>query len=82
VATIDVEKTETIKHVQVVGDFFMYGQNYIYEPVYYSTPVIYASLTPNYRPYYPTWNWGIIRLIIMLGIHSQFSDIETTSIYA
>jgi hypothetical protein len=22
---------------------FMYGQNYIYEPVYYSTPVIYAS---------------------------------------
>jgi hypothetical protein len=61
----------------------MYGQNYIYEPVYYSTPVIYASFwTPNYRPYYPTWNWGIIRLIIMLGIHSQFSDIETTSIYA
>jgi hypothetical protein len=36
VATIDVEKTETI-HVQVVGDVFMYGQNYIYEPVYYST---------------------------------------------
>jgi hypothetical protein len=36
----------------------------------------------HYRPYYPTWNWGIIRLIIMLGIHSQFSDIETTSIYA
>jgi hypothetical protein len=59
---------------------FMYGQNYIYEPVYYSTPVIYAS-SPNYRPYYPTWNWGIIRLIIMLGIHSQFY-IETTSIYA
>jgi hypothetical protein len=25
---------------------------------------------------------GIIRLIIMLGIHSQFSDIETTSIFA
>jgi hypothetical protein len=55
VATIDVEKTETI-HVQVVGDVFM-GQNYIYEPVYYSTPVIYASFWT--LPYYPTWNWGI-----------------------
>ena len=60
VATIDVEKDRNNQiHVQVVGDVFMYGQNYIYEPVYYSTPVIYASFwTPNYRPYYPTWNWG------------------------
>jgi hypothetical protein len=60
----------------------MYGQNYIYEPVYYSTPVFMHLSGHHYRPYYPTWNWGIIRLIIMLGIHSQFSDIETTSIYA
>ena len=60
VATIDVEKDRNNQiHVQVVGDVFMYGQNYIYEPVYYRTPVIYASFwTPNYRPYYPTWNWG------------------------
>jgi hypothetical protein len=37
----------------------MYGQNYIYEPVYYNTPLIYASFwTSNYRPYYSTWNWG------------------------
>jgi hypothetical protein len=59
----------------------MYGQNYIYEPVQYSCNLC-IFLDTNYRPYYPTWNWGIIRLIIMLGIHSQFSDIETTSIYA
>jgi hypothetical protein len=61
--------------------FFMYGQNYIYEPVYYSTPVIYASFTklPSllsnlelgyYPSYYYAWN------------PFQFSDIETTSIYA
>ena len=60
VATIDVEKDRNNQiHVQVVGDVFMYGQNYIYEPVYYNTPLIYASFwSPNYRPYYPTWNWG------------------------
>ena len=60
VATIDVEKDRNNKiHVQVVGDVYMYGENYIYEPVYYSTPVIYASFwSPNYRPYYSTWNWG------------------------
>ena len=60
VATIDVEKDRNNKiHVQVVGDVFMYGANYIYEPVYYTTPVIYASFwSSNYRPYYSTWNWG------------------------
>ncbi|RTZ05105.1 hypothetical protein EKM05_13835 [Flavobacterium sp. GSP27] len=60
VATIDVEKDRNNKiHVQIVGNEFMYGQNYIYEPVYYSTPVIYASFwSTNYRPYYSTWNWN------------------------
>ena len=60
IATIDVEKDRNNKiHVQVVGDVYMYGQNYIYEPVYYSTPLIYASFwSANYRPYYSTWNWG------------------------
>lgn len=60
VATIDIEKDRNNRiHVQVVGDVFMYGQNYIYEPVYYNTPLIYASFwSPNYMPYYPTWNWG------------------------
>ncbi|MFM2370045.1 MAG: hypothetical protein RL619_2366, partial [Bacteroidota bacterium] len=52
VATIDVEKDRYNNvHVQVVGDVYMYGQNYIYEPVYYNTPLIYASFwTSNYRP--------------------------------
>ena len=60
VATIDVEKGRNNKiHVQVIGDVFMYGENYIYEPIYYSTPVIYASFwSANYRPYYSSWNWG------------------------
>ncbi len=60
VATIDVEKDRNNQiHVQVVGDVYMYGQNYIYEPVYYSTPLIYASFwSANYRPYFSTWNWG------------------------
>ena len=60
VATIDVERDRNNRiHVQVVGDVFMYGPNYIYEPVYYRTPIIYASFwAPNYQPYYPTWNWG------------------------
>ena len=44
VATIEIEKDRYNKvHVQVVGNEYMYGQNYIYEPVYYRTPIIYAS---------------------------------------
>jgi hypothetical protein len=60
IATIDVEKDSNNQvHVQVVGDVFMYGQNYIYEPVYYATPYIYASFwMSNYRPYYSTWSWN------------------------
>lgn len=60
VATIDVEKDQYNKvHVQVVGDTYLYGANYIYEPVYYSTPLLYASFwRPSYRPYCSTWNWG------------------------
>lgn len=60
VATIDVERDQFNKvHVQVIGDSFLYGNNYIYEPVYYRTPVLYASFwRPTYRPYCSTWNWG------------------------
>ena len=60
VATIDVQKDRNNKiHVQVVGDVFMYGNNYIYEPVYYSTPAIYTSFwSHNYRPYYSSWTWN------------------------
>ena len=60
VATIEVEKDRYNQvHIQVVGNTYMYGQNYIYEPVYYSTPLIYASFwISNYRPYYSTWSWN------------------------
>ena len=61
VATIEVEKDRYNEvHIQVVGNSYMYGQNYIYEPEYYSTPYIYATFwTSNYRPYYSSWSWNI-----------------------
>jgi cystathionine beta-lyase family protein involved in aluminum resistance len=44
VATIEVEKDRNNQvQVQVVGDVYMYGQNYIYEPIYVATPIIYSS---------------------------------------
>jgi hypothetical protein len=60
IASIEVEKDKNNKvQVQVVGDVYMYGTNYIYEPVYAFTPVIYSSFwISNYRPYYSSWYWG------------------------
>lgn len=60
VATIDIEKDRYNNiRVQFIGDEYMYGHNYIYEPMYRTTPVIYASFwVNNYRPYCSTWNWG------------------------
>ena len=60
VATIEVEKDDNNRmQVQVVGDVFMYGNNYIYEPIYGHSPVIFTYFwTSNYRPYRSAWNWG------------------------
>lgn len=60
IATIDVERDNYNKvSVQVVGNTYLYGANYIYEPVYSVAPVIYTSFwVNNYRPYYSTWYWG------------------------
>ena len=60
VATVEVERDRNNRvQVQVVGDVYMYGPNYIYERVYSYTPVIYASFwIGNYRPYYSSWYWG------------------------
>ncbi|KFF05375.1 hypothetical protein [Flavobacterium reichenbachii] len=60
VATIDVERDNYNKvNVQVVGNSYLYGDNYIYEPVYNAVPVIYTSFwVTNYRPYYSSWNWN------------------------
>ena len=44
VATIEVERDRNNQvSVQVVGDVYMYGTNYIYEPVYVTRPVIFTS---------------------------------------
>ena len=60
IATIEVERDSNNNvSVQVVGDVYMYGQNYIYEPVYASPPVIYNVFwVSTYRPYYSPWYWG------------------------
>lgn len=65
VASIFVEKDEQ-NHitVQVVGDEYIYGENYIIEPVYIYRPVIYDWFwgpswvcwhSPYYWGYYPHW---------------------------
>lgn len=60
VATIEVERDRNNNvQVQVVGDVYMYGSNYIYEPIYVSRPVIYDVFwVSSYRPYYSPWYWG------------------------
>lgn len=60
VASIEVEKDRNNNvTVQVVGDTFMYGNNYIYEPVYVHRPVIFTTFwSPMYQPYYSSWYWG------------------------
>lgn len=59
VATVEIEKDyNNTLQVQVVGDPYLYGGNYIYEPIYVHTPTIYASFwTTNYHPYCSKWNW-------------------------
>ena len=65
VASIYVEKDEANNvSVQIVGDEYVYGTNYIIEPVYIYRPVIYdwfwspawyAWNSPWYWGYYPSW---------------------------
>lgn len=59
VATIEVEKdAKNQTQVQIVGDVYVYGTNYIYEPVYVRTPSIFSYLwVSNYSPYRSVWNW-------------------------
>jgi len=60
IATLEVERGRNNQvQVQVVGDVYMYGNNYIYEPVYSYAPPIYTYFwVGNYRPYYSSWYWG------------------------
>lgn len=59
IATIEVEREGNDVQIQVVGDVYMYGTNYIYEPVYVRRPVIFDVFwVSTYRPYYSPWYWG------------------------
>jgi hypothetical protein len=60
VATIDVDKDDKGEtKVQVVGDVYMYGENYIVEPVYVSPPVMYVYFySPHYHPWRSPYYWG------------------------
>ncbi|MBO7458401.1 MAG: hypothetical protein J6T80_04010 [Paludibacteraceae bacterium] len=65
VASIYVEKDEKNEvSVQVIGDEYVYGKNYIIEPVYVYRPVIYdwfwssvwhAWVSPWFWGYWPSW---------------------------
>jgi len=64
VATIVVEgRSSNNARIQIVGSSYIYGTNYIIEPVFYRSPTIYASFwapsyviwrSPYYWGYYPT----------------------------
>lgn len=60
VASIYVEKDEANNvSVQVIGDEYIYGENYVIEPVYIYRPIIYDWF---WSPYWVCWNspwyWG------------------------
>lgn len=60
VASIYVEKDEANQiSVQVVGDVWLYGENYIIEPVYIYRPVIYDWFwATTWVCWHSPWYWG------------------------
>ena len=65
VATIEVERVQNGNpRVQIVGDPYIYGSDYIIEPDFYRTPLIFSFFwgpryspwqSPYYWNYYPRW---------------------------
>jgi len=65
VATIEVERVQNGNpRVQIVGDPYIYGSDYIIEPDFYHTPLIFSFFwgpryspwqSPYYWNYYPRW---------------------------
>lgn len=65
VATIEIERVYNGNpRVQIVGDPYIYGSNYIIEPDFYRTPLIFSFFwgpryspwqSPYYWNYYPRW---------------------------
>ena len=60
VASIYVEKDEANNvSVQIIGDEYIYGANYVIEPVYIYRPVIYDWFwSPYWTCWYSPWYWG------------------------
>jgi len=53
VATIDVGKnSEGYTQIEIVGNPYFYGPNYIIQPIYENTPVIFSIF---WNPYYRLW---------------------------
>lgn len=60
VATIEVtQEEEGQENIQIVGDVYVYGPEYIIEPVYvYRPPIFSLWWRPLYRPYRSAYYWG------------------------
>ncbi len=59
IASIVVERNSNRTYVQVIGDSFMYGENYIVEPVYVYTPSIFSFFWGDfYIPWNSPYYWG------------------------
>lgn len=60
VATIEIEREQNGNpRVQIVGDDYIYGRNYIIEPVYVHTPLIFSFFWgPRYISYQSPYYWG------------------------
>lgn len=60
VASIVVEKRNSPEvYVQVIGDPYIFGVNYIIEPVFVRRPVIFNFFwSRNYRPWHSPYYWG------------------------
>jgi len=60
VATLEIEKTNNgTPRVQIVGDSYIYGSNYIIEPVFVHTPLIFSFFWgPRYIAYQSPYYWN------------------------
>jgi hypothetical protein len=68
VATIEIERVPDGRHrIQVVGDPWIYGPEYVIEPIFVRTPLIFSFFwgpryvvwhSPYYWGYYPRWYYN------------------------
>ncbi len=60
VATIEVERTNNSNHrIQIVGNSYLYGSDYIIEPLYRRTPLIFSFFWgPRYTIWHSPYHWN------------------------